>query len=145
MNKFTNFLSKLYQYDYVLIESIKHAYELIYESNDGTIITLYRGLTKPFDPKHDLSTTDAPNGYSTWTDNPELATQYAGNGGYVYKIDLPLTELKSEYIDSDGERALFFNNQKKAGLNNISGNEYLVYNHHDMFNPSNIKLYKNII
>lgn len=83
MNKFTNFLSKLSQYDHVLIESIKCAYELIYESNDGTTITLYRGLTKPFDPKYDLST--------------------------------------------------------------ISGNEYLVYNHHDMFNPSTIKLYKNII
>lgn len=145
MNKFINFLAKIAKYDPVLMESITQAYRIIYESNNGTIISLYRGLTKPFNPKYDLSTTDAPNGYSTWTDNPELASQYASNGGYVYKIDLPLNELKSEYIDSDGERALFFNNQKKAGLNNVSGDEYLVYNHHDLFDPSTITLYKHII
>ena len=135
-------LNKLRCYDPILTEAIISAYKIIFESTDANIIPLYRGLNKQFDPKYDLSTTDAPNGYSTWTDNPDLASQYAGKGGYVYKIDLPENELKSEYIDSDGERALFFNNQKKAGLNNVSGNEYLVYNHHDLFNISNVQLYK---
>lgn len=85
--------------------------------------------------------TDAPSGYSTWTDNPELARQYAGSGGYVYKLELPRSELRDEYIDEEGERALFFNNEKKAGLNGISGAEYLVYNDHEFFDINMISLY----
>lgn len=113
---------------------------LLESSNMNNNITLYRGLEDKYDPNYDLDKTDAPIGYSTWTDNIELARQYAGETGYVYKIELPISELGQEYIDNEGERFLFFDNEKKAGLNNVSGKEYLVYQYHDMFNPSSISL-----
>lgn len=103
-------------------------------------ITLYRGLEKKFDPSYDLSKTDAPHGYSTWTDNPKLAKQYAGENGFVYKIKLPESEMGESFIDADGERPLFFKNEKKAGLNGISGNEYLLYHDHENYSPNLIKL-----
>jgi len=109
------------------------------------LITLYRGLGQEIDSEHDLTTTDAPTGYSTWTDNPELARQYAGNKGNIYKIDLPRRELGNSYIDDEGERALFFNNEKPAGLNNVFGDEYLIYHDHELFNPSLIQLYSGAI
>ena len=102
-------------------------------------VRLYRGLEQKFDKNYNLSSTDAPSGYSTWTDNPELAKQYAGKNGRVYKIDLPKNELKKELIDIDGERALFLDNQKAAGLNGVSGKEYLLYNDHELYNPNLIK------
>ena len=104
---------------------------------DGTI-RLYRGLTKTFDAKHDLSQTDAPNGYSTWTDNPKLARAYAGDAGHVYYIDLPIDQQGDELINADGERVLFVDNKKKAGLHGVSGREYLVYTHHDLYDQASI-------
>lgn len=112
---------------------------LIKYKKSSKVIRLYRGLEKKFDPKHNLSTTDAPTGYSTWTDNKELAKQYAGKNGYIYYMDLPKIELKKEYIDEDGERALFFDNKKPAGLNGVKGKEFLVYTEHDLFDSKNIK------
>lgn len=50
---------------------------------------LYRGLQEPFDPNYDMSRTDAPTGYSTFTDSPELARRYAGDDGHVYQYDIP--------------------------------------------------------
>lgn len=97
------------------------------------IIRLYRGINHKFDENFDLAKSDAPIGYSTWTDNPHLARAYAGENGFVYKIDLPKDKLGESYIDEDGERPLFFNNGKAAGLNNITGNEYLVYHYHDYY------------
>lgn len=108
--------------------------------NKMLMIRLYRGMETEFDPDYDLSNTDAPQGYSTWTDNLELAKQYAGENGYVYQIDLPKEELGNELINSDGERSLFVNNQKAAGINGVSGNEYLVYIDHELYNPNMIKL-----
>ena len=101
---------------------------------------LYRGLEKKFNKEHDLSTTDAPSGYSTWTNNKELARQYAGVNGFVYSLDLDDEFETEEMLDMDGDRGLFLNNQKKAGLNGVSGDEYLVYTHHEEFNPNDIKL-----
>lgn len=114
-------------------------------NEDENTIRLYRGLEKKLDTNYDLTQTDAPTGYSTWTDNLDLAQQYAGKDGFVYYIDLPKSQLGDEIIDDDpnsetyGDRVLFFNNEKKAGLNGISGDEYLVYNNHDMFDVSMIK------
>jgi len=108
------------------------------QSNTSSTITLYRGLESKFDPKHDLNNTDAPNGYSTWTDNPELARQYAGEDGYVYQIELPLSELGNDVVDADGDRTLYFDNGKRAGVHGVSGKEYLVYNYHDLFNVNSI-------
>lgn len=102
-------------------------------------IRLYRGLQQPFDGNFDLSKTDAPTGYSTWTGNPELARQYAGENGHVYYIDLPKSELGTDLVDADGERPLFVCNGKPAGLNGVSGNEYLVYNGHNKYSPSLVK------
>jgi len=93
-----------------------------------------------------LSKTDAVHGYSTWTDNPELAREYAGKDGFVYYVDLPKSELGDNAIDENpnsethGDRLLFFKTGKKAGLNNISGNEYLLYTHHDLYDSLEIKL-----
>jgi len=99
-------------------------------------IDLYRGMTREFDSNFDLSKTDAVYGYSTWTDSAELAKQYAGNNGHIYRIRLPIAQLGKELIDENGDRVLFVDNEKKAGLNNISGKEYLVYTHHDEYSPS---------
>ena len=103
------------------------------------IKTLYRGLEQPYNPSYNLSRTDAPIGYSTWTDNPELARKYAGQNGYVYQINLPELELGNEMIDANGNRVLFINNQKGAGLDGIFGNEYLIYQDHELFTPDMIK------
>ena len=130
--------SKQFAKDYIADES--GALKL-FNNNDTT--KLYRGLTKEYDPSYNLSSTDAPLGYSTWTDNPELAKQYAGKSGFVYEIELPNNKKGIEMIDKNGERFLFLNNQKKAGLNKISGDEYLIYNYHDDFSPNLIKKYEN--
>lgn len=97
---------------------------------------LYRGLESEYDPKFDLTKTDAPNDYSTWTDNPELAKQYGKN---VYEIELPLSEMGDDYIDIHGERPLFFNNQKGAGIKGVTGDEYLIYQDHELFAPDMIR------
>jgi hypothetical protein len=102
-------------------------------------IRLYRGMEQAFDKDYDLSKTDAPQGYSTWTDNIELAKQYAGENGRIYYIDLPVEQQGKELISESGDRALFVNNEKKAGLNNVSGNEYLVYNDHDAYTSDMVK------
>lgn len=96
-------------------------------------IYLYRGLEDEFDTSHDLTTTDAPNNYSTWTDNSELARQYAGANGFVYRLELSEEHEGEDIIDEDGERPLFFNNDKSAGLNGITGNEFLVYIDHEKY------------
>ena len=101
-------------------------------------ITLYRGLETPFDPNHDMSSTDAPNGYSTWTNNLSLAKEYAGSDGFIYEITLPTTLMGEDYIDVDGERPLFFNNEKAAGLHGVSGDEFLLYHDHDEFDANMI-------
>jgi len=50
--------------------------------------------------------------------------------------------MGKEYIDENGDRPLFFDNEKKAGLNGVSGKEYLVYNDSELYNPNLIKEYK---
>jgi hypothetical protein len=121
------------------------AAEPVNEPAPDGFIELYRGMSQKFDSSFDLTKTDAPNGYSTWTDSLELAKQYAGENGYVYKITLPESKRGMELVDAEGERVLFLNNEKKAGLNNVSGDEYLVYNQHDDYSPSLISEVKTSI
>lgn len=102
---------------------------------------LYRGLEQRFNPRHDLTTTDAPRGYSTWTDNPLLAREYAGDNGFVYRIELPRSLEGTELVDEDGERALFVDNEKSAGLRGVTGKEYLVYVDHDDYSHDLITEY----
>ena len=102
-------------------------------------IRLYRGLEQPFDKNYNSSLSDAPQGYSTWTDNPDLAREYAGKNGLVYYTDLPKNKLGKELIDQDGERALFVDNEKPAGLRGIKGKEFLLYTEHDDYRAQNIK------
>lgn len=128
-------------------------YELfsnLLEDNQTGKIRLYRGLEGDFDKDYDLSKTDAPDGYSTWTDNHDLARQYAGEAGKVYYIDLNKSDMGNNYIDDNpksethGDRYLFFPNEKKAGLHGVSGNEFLVYNYHDLYDSNAIKQYTEI-
>ena len=103
----------------------KGAYINIVEA--GNTIRLYRGLEQPFNPRHDTANSDAQYGYTTWTDNVELAKQYAGSNGYVYYIDLPKSAMGKEAIDENpksltyGDRYLFFFNDKPASINGVKG------------------------
>ena len=121
--------------------------ELEYIIENINTVRLYRGLENKFDPNYNLTSTDAPHGYCTWTDNPELAKKYAGTDGYVYYIDLPKSEQGDSVIDENpnsetyGDRTLFFFNDKSCGLDGICGKEFLVYVDHDLFDISMIKEY----
>ena len=92
------------------------------------MMTLYRGLTQKYDPKFPVSKLDT-SGYESWTDNPELAKQY---GDYVYSIDVPKSDIKTSYLDENpksptyGDRNPIYSIDKKAGINGVSGNEYLL-------------------
>lgn len=92
------------------------------------MITLYRGLTQKYDPKYPVAKLDT-SGYESWTDNPELARQY---GDYVYSIDVPKADIKGSYLDENpnsptyGDRNPIYGIDKKAGLNGVSGKEYLL-------------------
>lgn len=119
-------------------------------SND--FIRIYRGLTQKFSSDYNISRTDAPHGYSTWTDSLELAKEYAADkGGYIYYLDLPKSELGKSAIDEDpksetyGDRVLFFFNGKSCGLHGIKGKEVLVYTFHDLYDSKNVKELKNIV
>ncbi len=111
-----------------------------YSSLNKKTITLYRGLEEEFNPKYERLKAPAagytPTDYSYWTDNIELAKQY---GKYVYKIELPLSAMGDSYIDEDGERPLFYKNQINRKFNNILGDEYLVYQGHELFSWDMIK------
>lgn len=90
---------------------------------------LYRGLTQEYDPNYPTNKLDT-SGYESWTDNPELAKQYGKN---VYYIDVPETDIKTSYLDENpmsetyGDRNPIYSIDKKAGLNGVSGKEYLLY------------------
>ena len=96
-------------------------------ASDG-MMTLYRGLTQEYDPKFPVAKLDT-SGYESWTDNPELAKQY---GDYVYSIDVPKADIKTSYLDENpnsltyGDRNPIYSIDKKAGLNGVKGNEYLL-------------------
>jgi hypothetical protein len=96
---------------------------------------LYRGLEREYDPAWDTSATDAPAGYSNWTDNADLARQYAGPRGHVYSVDLPDEAMGGSYIDDDGERPLYYLNEPRKGRNGVEGGEYLVYQDHEGWDP----------
>jgi hypothetical protein len=89
---------------------------------------LYRGLGQEYDPNYPKNKLDT-QGYESWTDNPELARQYGDN---VYYIDVPEGDIKTSYLDENpmsetyGDRNPIYSIDKKAGLNGVSGNEYLL-------------------
>lgn len=117
---------------------------ILYQGGDASnqqtgMKRLYRGLEQEFDPNFDSSKSDAPSGYSTWTDNIDLARQYAGKNGRVYFIDLPVDKMGVEPIDQEGDRVLFFDNEKPAGLNGVSGKEFLVYTDHEDYSSNAIR------
>ena len=90
---------------------------------------LYRGLTQEYDPNYPTNKLDT-SGYESWTDNPELARQYGEN---VYYTDVPESDIKTSYMDENpqsetyGDRNLWHSITKPAGLNGVSGTEYLLY------------------
>ena len=89
---------------------------------------LYRGLGQEYDPNYPKNKLDT-QGYESWTDNPELARQYGEN---VYYIDVPEGDIKTSYLDENpmsetyGDRNPIYSIDKKAGLNGVSGGEYLL-------------------
>lgn len=92
------------------------------------MMTLYRGLTQKYDPNYPIAKLDT-SGYESWTDNLDLARQYGDN---VYSIQVPKSDIKTSYLDENpksptyGDRNPIYSIDKKAGLNGVSGNEYLL-------------------
>ena len=102
---------------------------------------LYRGLSQEYDPNYPTNKLDT-SGYESWTDNPELARQYGKN---VYYTDVPESAIKTSYMDENpqsetyGDRNLWHSITKPAGLNGVSGTEYLLY----MDDPASRSLVRN--
>lgn len=96
-------------------------------TNDD-MMTLYRGLTQKYDPNYPVAKLDT-SGYESWTDNIDLAKKYGNN---VYSIEVPKSDIKTSYLDEDpmsptyGDRNPLYSIDKKAGLDGVSGNEYLL-------------------
>lgn len=96
-------------------------------ASDG-MMTLYRGLTQKYDPNYPVSKLDT-SGYESWTDNKDLARKYGDN---VYSIEVPKSDIKTSYLDEDpmsptyGDRNPIYEIDKKAGLDGVSGKEYLL-------------------
>ena len=95
---------------------------------DDSMMKLYRGLTQKYDPNYPVAKLDT-SGYESWTDNPDLARKYGDN---VYSIEVPKSDIKTSYLDEDpmsptyGDRNPLYSIDKKAGLDGVSGNEYLL-------------------
>lgn len=138
---FRLFLESLLERDVLLLDVVLSGYDLIMESGMSGSIQLYRGLSEKYNPNYDTNNTDAPSGYSTWTDNPKLAKEYAGIDGHVYQLELSTpTGVGTSPINRSGQRVLVYRNVKPCGLNGISGREYLVYEQHPRFWREDIKL-----
>lgn len=97
-------------------------------------VRLYRGLNEEYNPNYDRSKLDSPNGYDTLTDNYDLAKQYGKN---VYFIDVPKKQVANEIMDNNGVRNFAYKDDKPAGLNGVSGDEYLLNTHHGDFDANN--------
>ena len=96
--------------------------------NADDMVTLYRGLTQKYDPKFPVSRLDT-SGYESFTDNLDLAKQYGDN---VVSINVPKRDIKTSYLDENpmsptyGDRNPIYSIDKPAGLNGVSGKEYLL-------------------
>ena len=84
---------------------------------------LFRGLENDFDPSYVPQVSDNGFGYESWTDNYNLAKQYGDN---IYAIDVPNEAIANDFITSSGDRNPLIKTDKNAGLNGISGGEYLL-------------------
>lgn len=91
---------------------------------------LYRGLEQEFDKNYDRTSIDNPNGYESWTDNPNLAKNYGKN---VYYMDVPTKDIGKNVIDNEGNRYMVYAHDKKVGLKGESGKEYMMYTDHDKY------------
>ena len=98
------------------------------KATNGDMMTLYRGLTQKYDPNYPIAKLDT-SGYESWTDNLDLAKKYGDN---VYSIEVPKADIKTSYLDENpmsptyGDRNPIYSIDKKAGLDGVSGNEYLL-------------------
>lgn len=95
---------------------------------------LYRGLENEYDPNY-KGRRDNPEGYESWTNNKDLAKKYGEN---VYYIDIKNEDIAESYLDENpksetyGDRNYIYKNiGKKVGLDNVSGDEYLLYTEHE--------------
>lgn len=103
-------------------------------------IRLYRGLNTEYNPNHNRVNSDSTNDdYTYWTDSYELAKFFSEGKGDIIYVDLP-SELQTDgAIDENpnsefyGDRGLFYLNKKDKTNNGITGDEYLVYMEHDIW------------
>ena len=109
---------------------VKEVNEKDIEKPKEGYVRLYRGLNQEFDKNYDRSSIDNPNGYESWTDNPNLAKEYGKN---VYYMDVPKKDIGNEVLDNDGNRYMTYAHDKKVGLNGQSGKEYMMYTDHDKY------------
>lgn len=84
---------------------------------------LFRGLEEDFDPSFVPQVSDNGFGYESWTDQYNLAKQYGNN---VLAVDVPSNMIGDNYITASGERSPIYRTDKAAGLNGISGTEFLL-------------------
>lgn len=84
---------------------------------------LFRGLEEDFDPSFVPQVSDNGFGYESWTDQYNLAKQYGNN---VLAVDVPSNMIGDNYITASGERNPIYRTDKAAGLNGISGTEFLL-------------------
>lgn len=84
---------------------------------------LFRGLENDFDPSFVPQVSDNGFGYESWTDQYNLAKQYGNN---VLAVDVPSNMIGDNYITASGERSPIYRTDKAAGLNGISGTEFLL-------------------
>lgn len=84
---------------------------------------LFRGLENDFDPSYAPQVSDNGFGYESWTDNYDLAKQYGDN---IYAVDVPNEVIANDFITPSGDRNPLIRTDKNAGLNGVSGAEYLL-------------------
>ena len=93
-------------------------------------VRLYRGLNEEFDKNYDRTSIDNPNGYESWTDNPNLAKAYGKN---VYYMDVSKKDIGKDVMDKDGNRYMTYEHDKPVGIKGESGKEYMMYTDHDKY------------
>lgn len=87
---------------------------------------LYRGLENELDPKIIPTKSPVAVGYESWTDDYNLANEYATPNGYVYSVDVPNNRISDSMVDAEGNRGLVARATVPTELNGASGIEYML-------------------
>lgn len=57
----------------------------------------------------------------------QIVINLQDNTEIMFNIDVPLDEVGTEVMNEDGDRFLVYKNDKPAGVNNATSDEYLLY------------------